>query len=1823
MPTQSVGTKKYTDALLQSMDALAKTSVETSTAKTLTLEAKITEVVDEGLGKYKVQYLDNIFYAFSSNEAIKYDIGDIVYIIVPEGNFDKKITILSQIDSEVSKSSSVEGELYVRLGDSLFGNIMSEDLCSRRVENIEIAGDKSFFSKTFTEYLKDNRTFDLSCNIRTNIDTNRRSNGNYGLILNIPVVDLNGVSSNYGVTLDINNILGNAYNFNVKALQHLYFTIPAELSFDSNNLANLTLIAFVKDFPGQDSIDPSTGEYIGDRIVDIWISEIGVYPTKVVSMNEKEGYFLKARATEGSLFWGGSASTKELYPDLYLNGRSTETKPFECYWFKENYRIGVRTEGWHQYGGAGWQILNASEKVNDTESGDSNKNYISQERYTISLKEIHSDLRFKCVLVKDDIIISDIITIRNLIDPAEFTLTTDTGSTVYTKGIPNSKVVLVVKYTDSDISDDSSLQYEFTRFNQEGKLIEDKDENGKYKEGIFHLESEEANEQVTENNKIYLVTKFSLPVKEIYNMNTIYCTAYKSQKNADGTEISSEVVATASIGLSTAKAPSFQIVLENADKVYKYDIDGDSPMVADYDGPASSHIKAITPISARAYKSNGEEFTEDEYNISTITWKISKNSLIVFNSDNLAEMRLMSLPEDEAKEYYIISGSYPQLKNLYYSIASVYSSSKNENTIRVNIKMQDLSIDGLATIKFLKDGESGTNGSKFTAIVEHGASLSEAKGYEEIEFVEEIDEEGKVTMVERMHKIQLICVEPEGEEVEWYLYNSATDEYKRFTRTITSEQDYKNWIQFLVQMYCDGEPLPTGSFQTRWDIFDFGNSYTNVVSPITIDDNGIIYIRYEDDSDHSKGLIKWPKVTSSDSEEIPKVCAATIVASCQAKKTDQDNASDNNAMFEKSIRAYYPIEVTYSKTRAIVTEKLIPRLNGGFYQVVYNTEGSNPSYNSNKNFTFEDRLTDTASELNSQTYQWGCSESIKIEDVLDENNEVKLLEKRVTPTGRRFPDNKGCQYIKVNFGYDVDPRAVSAELIDYKEKKNELSSELLFSENIEGAATIIKDFPLLYEEIKNRITSNDNILLLKQQLEEFFIGLISDLDNLIEFNSDILSNAGIEYLRHLNGRNGIYEILTIASRGIGESDYTAQGIQNTFSDYGSIEACHLDGHYKGIYIDVNSFKNNSAGYYKTGIDKNKKASFIANIETFNSKINQFYDMNGYGYYYQIVNNLDEKFSTAFSLYDYVQDTLNGYLEDKKENNQYTKENGDYTYEDKISGDLISRWDVLTEEFVVVTIEEEGTEVQYIIENPYYSKFYYIYDDLEVIINNMKANKFSSYSKIIKVLDSINDLLYLYYNFSVDTKNTTYNQDIDALQKEIDGLEELANNYNVSSLIHVKPIIMLLNPTATWLDWDGNKIKIDEEGAYIAAPIFAAGKYEASGNFTGLTMGVQREEVDRRKQRVGLLGHYDGKQSLFIDAETGKAEFGLVETGQIIIDPQTNKLQIYDSYYNQSGSTSGMCINFAERAEGGGILPGYIHFKDAAGKIYSGQHNSQASSENGFYLSHDGFSIGANIHIYQNGTFIFGNMNKNNGQYIEWNGSTFKIGEKVQVTANAINADSTITCGGKTPTFKVEGTTGDLFAGGGNFQVSGSGNVNIAGNVNIGTSGVGNININGILSAREGSWIGNWKIAENGKLLGYNSQSDGSYSSQYDYATIRLDPHTYRLGFYTGACRDDDPNKHDFAYVGAGRTDVDDDDESKNTICIYTTNDTTNDNYGKLKAKTVYTNYMSEIIKIYIGCKGKNDVGKNKNEGAILITKGGIKKWYKGSKGWNWYSVLDF
>lgn len=118
------------------------------------------------------------------------------------------------------------------------------------------------------------------------------------------------------------------------------------------------------------------------------------------------------------------------------------------------------------------------------------------------------------------------------------------------------------------------------------------------------------------------------------------------------------------------------------------------------------------------------------------------------------------------------------------------------------------------------------------------------------------------------------------------------------------------------------------------------------------------------------------------------------------------------------------------------------------------------------------------------------------------------------------------------------------------------------------------------------------------------------------------------------------------------------------------------------------------------------------------------------------------------------------------------------------------------------------------------------------------------------------------------------------------------------------------------DWNGTSLTIgtDEQGnqSYLLAPQVGAGFKESDNSFTGMVMGTTRNTAKfDHSDRTGLFGYKAGQQTVFLDAETGKAEFGNPGTGQIIIEPvvyedgeiKNSSAKIYGGDYKKNTSTS--------------------------------------------------------------------------------------------------------------------------------------------------------------------------------------------------------------------------------------------------------------------------------------------------------------------------------
>ena len=129
--------------------------------------------------------------------------------------------------------------------------------------------------------------------------------------------------------------------------------------------------------------------------------------------------------------------------------------------------------------------------------------------------------------------------------------------------------------------------------------------------------------------------------------------------------------------------------------------------------------------------------------------------------------------------------------------------------------------------------------------------------------------------------------------------------------------------------------------------------------------------------------------------------------------------------------------------------------------------------------------------------------------------------------------------------------------------------------------------------------------------------------------------------------------------------------------------------------------------------------------------------------------------------------------------------------------------------------------------------------------------------------------------------------------------EIEEKGNIIGMVHI-PIHFMVNRYSNPVlnDWDGTSIKINENGnSYILSPQVGAG-VKKNNAFTGIIMGTQQTGND---DRIGLLGYSAGQRSIFLDAETGNATFGLSDKGQIEIDVQNQAIIRSGDYEKQTVS----------------------------------------------------------------------------------------------------------------------------------------------------------------------------------------------------------------------------------------------------------------------------------------------------------------------------------
>lgn len=204
----------------------------------------------------------------------------------------------------------------------------------------------------------------------------------------------------------------------------------------------------------------------------------------------------------------------------------------------------------------------------------------------------------------------------------------------------------------------------------------------------------------------------------------------------------------------------------------------------------------------------------------------------------------------------------------------------------------------------------------------------------------------------------------------------------------------------------------------------------------------------------------------------------------------------------------------------------------------------------------------------------------------------------------------------------------------------------------------------------------------------------------------------------------------------------------------------------------------------------------------------------------------------------------------------------------------------------------------------------------VTYNWSYINRYYQYSGTTATAKTTNLQLFEYGDQSELQKNQRRVKPVD----EYDGLTvnnavvvniTIANGETIK--LHI-PVHFYLNRywSSAINGWDGNSIDLGGDTGMILAPQVGAGIKEQDNSFTGVVIGKSKSDKDSPNDTdVGLFGYAKGARSIFLDANTGKAEFGIVGKSRLIIDPSNNKAELYSGNYKQGTQQtgSGLKIDF--------------------------------------------------------------------------------------------------------------------------------------------------------------------------------------------------------------------------------------------------------------------------------------------------------------------------
>ena len=729
------------DSICEAIELIVNKTI-TEAGYDKTIQGTIKRCVDESIGKYLINYQDSLFYAYSTSIENQYSPGSMVYILVPQNDMTRDKTILGTVDkTDTSFLFQLdEDEAYDLIGTNAIKNVSNFSLSSYSFYNSPSEAPTNYIKILYDadetnnlleiddfaigEYIKQSSSMLCGATFKTAFSKDQKKKGNYGIIFGLDFLDnaTEEVVTRYYV-IDVDNMTGNPYDLTFGKRQFKIFNIDGA---NFNKISSISL--FVNNFPSQ----KSEQEILQENLLDITVSNIELFGAVAMTEQELNSCGISFSTPQGTFFPSNALDSAKLTitANVKIKGKKVDSAfqniPF--YWFREDLSVTSKSNFYHKYGGRGWKCLNEYNiiETNDSDNPTQVEWIPMTDTYTVSINDaIAKETKIKCVILYDGTLYSNDIIIKNLRDVPVLTIESSEGNIFYYDiGRPTLTCYVDGEEKLADGDGDNAVYYSYAwgvedPYGNLTSLPRDPVENSNIydnyvntKDALEELQNEivagarfknEAKEALQElqntldgYSHVQMVNAnqlLNVRISDITNFSIYKCSVFKNDI----------YLGTASIKLvnSLSTEGSYGLFIEGGNQTFQYDEYGVSPTSESLDNP-----KSLTPLTFSLFDNLGNLLGTEVIRLGDIRWKVPTKNTMLLNVESNGTIKTVN--EDDDFIYHVGA------TELNYKIREKYYPNYKNNNIELIINYKDISLIANTNFNFIKQGEDGTNGTKYS-----------------------------------------------------------------------------------------------------------------------------------------------------------------------------------------------------------------------------------------------------------------------------------------------------------------------------------------------------------------------------------------------------------------------------------------------------------------------------------------------------------------------------------------------------------------------------------------------------------------------------------------------------------------------------------------------------------------------------------------------------------------------------------------------------------------------------------------------------------------------------------------------------------------------------------------------------------------------------------------------------------------------------------------------------------------------------------------------------------------------------------------------------